>query len=119
MIQQSTVTTSRSKHPGAWAALGHRLSGIALILFLPFHFLVLGLALEDAAALDKFLTLAEMPLVKFAEWGLVMLLALHLGFGLRVLALEFLPWRDTRKGLIVAGSLGAVAVGAVFAAQVL
>lgn len=109
----------KGKHPGAWAALGHRLSGLALVLFLPFHFLVLGLALENAAALDEFLKLAEMPLVKVAEWGLVMLLALHLGFGLRVLALEFLPWRDSRKGLIVLGSLGAVAAGAVFAVQVL
>ncbi|WP_425404513.1 hypothetical protein [Hwanghaeella sp.] len=109
----------KGKHPGAWAALGHRLSGLALVLFLPFHFLVLGLALENAAALDEFLKLAEMPLVKVAEWGLVMLLALHLGFGLRVLALEFLPWRDSRKGLIVLGSLGAVAAGAVFVVQVL
>lgn len=107
------------KHPGAWAALGHRLSGLALVLFLPFHFLVLGLALESAAALDEFLILSEMPLVKIAEWGLVMLLALHLGFGLRVLSLEFLPWRDARKGLILAGSIGAVAVGAAFAIQVL
>jgi len=107
------------KHPGAWAALGHRLSGLALILFLPFHFLVLGLALEDAEALDGFLRLTEMPLVKVAEWGLVMLLALHLGFGLRVLALEFLPWRDSRKGLILAGALGTVAIGAAFAVQVL
>ena len=48
-----------------------------------------------------------------------MLLALHLSFGLRVLVLEFLPWRDSRKGLILAGSVGAVAVGAVFAAQIL
>lgn len=108
-----------NKHPGAWAALGHRLSGLALILFLPFHFLVLGLALESADALDGFLRLSEMPLVKTAEWGLVMLLALHFVFGLRVLALEFLPWRDGRKGLIVLGSLGALAVGGVFALQVL
>ena len=83
------------------------------------HFLVLGLALEDAEALDGFLRLTDMPLVKVAEWGLVMLLALHLSFGLRVLVLEFLPWRDSRKGLILAGSVGAVAVGAVFAAQIL
>ncbi len=111
------------KHPGNWAALGHRLSGLALALFLPVHFLVLGLALEGADALDGFLRLTDMPWVKAAEWGLVMLLALHLGFGLRVLALEFLPQspggRDTRKGLILAGTLGAVAVGVVFSVQML
>ena len=106
------------KHPGAWAALGHRLSGLALILFLPFHFIVLGLALESAERLDGFLKLTDMPLVKVAEWGLVVLLTLHMGFGLRVLMLEFLPWRDTRKGLIVIGAAGALLVGAVFAVRV-
>jgi len=108
----------RRKHPGAWAALGHRLSGLALVLFLPFHFIVLGLALESAERLDGFLRLTDMPLVKVAEWGLVVLLTLHMGFGLRVLMLEFLPWRDTRKGLIVIGAAGAFLVGAAFAFRV-
>lgn len=90
-----------------------------LALFLPIHFLVLGLAIEGEARLDGFLALAENPLVKLAEWGLVILLTVHLAAGLRVLALEFLPWRDTRKGLIGLGALAAAAVGAVFLAQVL
>jgi hypothetical protein len=30
------------------------------------------------------------------------------------LALEFLPWRDSRKGLIGAGAAAALAVGAIF-----
>ncbi len=106
------------KHPGAWAALGHRLSGLALALFLPFHFIVLGLALESADRLDGFLRLTDMPLVKAAEWGLVVLLTLHMGFGVRVLMLEFLPWRDTRKGLIVIGAAGALLAGAIFAVRV-
>ena len=106
-----------TKHPGAWAALGHRLSGLALVLFMPFHFIVLGLALESAERLDGFLKLTDMPLVKVAEWGLVVLLTLHMSFGIRVLMLEFLPWRDTRKGLILAGTAGALIVGAVFAVR--
>jgi fumarate reductase subunit D len=82
-------------------ALAHRLAGIALALFLPAHFWVLSRSLE----LDDFLAWTEQPAVKFAEWGLVTLLALHLAGGLRVLALEFLPWRDWAKGLaaLVAG----------------
>ncbi|MDE2636302.1 MAG: succinate dehydrogenase, partial [Chloroflexota bacterium] len=39
-------------HPLWIAWLVHRLSGLALALFLPAHFLVLGLALNDPAALD-------------------------------------------------------------------
>ena len=72
----------------------HRLSGVALAIFLPLHFLALGLALSGAAPLDTFLTVTRHPLVKSAEWALVVALALHMALGLRVLAIEFLPWRD-------------------------
>ena len=62
-------------HPAYWAFLMHRLSGLALALFLPLHFWALGQALHGAAALDGFLKLADQPLFKLAEWGLVVLLA--------------------------------------------
>jgi fumarate reductase subunit D len=96
-------------HPAWWAFLVHRLSGIALAVFLPVHFWALGTALGGEAALDRFLAWTERPLVKFAEWGLVVLLAAHLAGGLRLLALEFLPWRDWQKSLL------ALAAGATFA----
>lgn len=101
-------------HPGFWAFAAHRLSGVALALFLPLHFLALGLALESDAALDRFLLVADNPVFKAAEWGLVVLLTVHLGAGLRVMVLEFLPWRDSRKGLIGLGAVAALAVGAIF-----
>lgn len=102
-------------HRAWWAFLGHRLSGLALAVFLPFHFLALGLALE-AAALDRFLVWTELASVKVAEWGLVSLLALHLMFGLRLLVLEFLPWPggDARLGWILPGLGAALVVGLVF-----
>jgi fumarate reductase subunit D len=73
-------------------ALVHRVSGIALALFLPVHFWALGKGLE----LQAFLAWTEQPLVKLAEWGMVVLLAAHLGAGLRVLAIEFLD--HARRG---------------------
>ena len=79
------------------ASLIHRVSGLALALFLPLHFYVLGLALNDAARLDAFLNWTNYPLVKFVEAILVLLLALHLFGGLRLLALEFLPWSPRQK----------------------
>ena len=90
-----------------WVAIVHRVSGIALALFLPWHFWVLGRALE----LDDFLKWTEQPLVKAAEWGLVVLLAAHLGGGLRVLALEFLPWTDWQKALTAIAAAVTFAVG--------
>jgi fumarate reductase subunit D len=83
----------------------HRISGIALALFLPLHFWTLGNALQGS------LSWTESPLVKFAEWLIVVALAAHLGGGLRVLALEFLPWRDWQKSLTAAAAALAAAVG--------
>lgn len=65
-------------HPSWRAFWLHRVSGLLLALFLPLHFLALGQALTSPAALEGFLRLADAPLVKVAEWGLVTLLALHL-----------------------------------------
>ena len=92
-------------------ALAHRLSGVGLALFLPLHFWVLARALQ----LDAFLAWTDQPAVKFAEWGLVTLLALHLAGGLRVLALEFLPWRGWAKSLAAAAAGFAFAAGLAFA----
>ena len=100
-------------HPAYWAFVLHRLSGVVLALFLPAHFLVLGLAVEEAA-LDSFLSWSDAPLAKLAESGLVVLLAVHLTGGLRLLALEFLPWSDRQKGLIALATGLALAAGGLF-----
>lgn len=52
--------------------------------------------------MDQALTLTDMPIVKFAEWGLVMLLTLHLVGGVRLILIEFGPWRGVRSGWITA-----------------
>ncbi|MCH6588292.1 MAG: hypothetical protein IH805_08275, partial [Proteobacteria bacterium] len=69
-MNPSSRAWAARRHPGYAAFLAHRVSGVLLAIFLPAHFLVLGLALEDAAALDGFLRWTEAPLVKLAEWGL-------------------------------------------------
>ena len=84
------------------AFLLHRLSGLGLALFLPFHFYVLGLALEGNTALDRALHWTAAPLFKIAEFGLVFLLALHCFGGLRLLALENLRWSDRQKSYAAA-----------------
>ena len=102
-------------HPAYWAFLVHRISGVALALFLPAHFLALASAIRGEAALDDFLRWSEQPLVKAGEWILVMLLAAHLAGGLRILALEFLPWRDWQKTLAALAAAFALLVALVFA----
>ena len=106
---------SHRKHTAWWAFLVHRLSGIALSLFLPAHFLALGTAIRGEAALDEFLHWSAQPLVVAGEWILIVLLAAHLAGGLRLLALEFLPWRDWQKTLAALAAAFAFVAGLVFA----
>jgi fumarate reductase subunit D len=96
------------QHPSYWAFVVHRVSGVCLAAFLPFHFWALGNALQ----LESFLTWTQQPLVKLGEWLIVVAL---LGGGLRVLALEFLPWRDWQKSLAAAAAALTVGVGLAFA----
>lgn len=102
-------------HPAWWAFLVHRISGLALTLFLPAHFLALGTALSGAARLDSFLRWTERPWVIAGEWILVALLGAHLAGGLRLLALELLPWRDWQKTLAAIAAGFALAAGLAFA----
>lgn len=80
----------------------HRTSGLALVLFLPIHFYVLSLAITNPKSLDGLLLWAENPWVKATEFGLVLLLGIHFFGGLRIMALEFLPWTSRQKTLLAA-----------------
>lgn len=103
------------KHPLWIAFVVHRISGLALVLFLPFHFYVLGLAIRDTAALDGFLHWTHNPLVKAAEFGLVFLLAVHAFGGLRLMALELLPWSARQKTFAAAAVAGSFLIACAFA----
>ena len=102
------------QHPAYWAFLVHRISGVLLALFLPFHFWALSQALHGAARLDDFLRWTEHPLAKIAEFGLIVLLAAHLTGGVRLLMLEFLQWREWQKALLTIASVLTVFVGVAF-----
>jgi len=90
-----------------WVAHVHRVSGVALAIFLPLHFWALGNALQ----LDAFLAWTEQPLVKGGEWAIVVALAAHLGGGLRILAIEFLDWHEWQKSLAALAAAVTLAVG--------
>jgi fumarate reductase subunit D len=100
------------------AALVHRLSGLALAIFLPLHFLALGLAIRGEARLETFLRWSDAPLVKLAEGGLVFLLLLHMLGGLRLLVLENLDWRNGQKQLATIAAAVSAVIAFIFLARV-
>jgi fumarate reductase subunit D len=108
------LALKRRARPSYAAFVLHRLSGVLLALFLPLHFWALGQAIQGEARLDGFLRWAEQPSVKLAEAGLVLLLALHLAGGLRLLAVEFLAWRDWQRTAVAAAFGFGLAAGLLY-----
>ncbi|WP_322990379.1 succinate dehydrogenase, cytochrome b556 subunit [Hoeflea sp.] len=104
-------------HPLWIAYLLHRLSGLGLALFLPAHFYLLAMALNQPQTFDELLRFADNPLVKVAEFGLVFLLAVHVFGGLRLLALEFLPWSPRQKTMAASAVAAAFLVAGAFFLQ--
>ena len=86
-----------ARQPLFWAKLIHRVSGLVLAIFLPFHFWALSHALQGESALNRMLKLADNPVYKASEWGLVLLLCLHLTGGLRILWMEKLDLPSSLK----------------------
>jgi fumarate reductase subunit D len=109
-----TVLAPHRRHALYLFFVLHRVSGLLLALFLPVHFWVLAQALTNPQRLDGFLRWTDAPLVKAAETLLVVLLAAHMLGGLRLLALELLPWRDAQKTRAAIAAALALLVGLLF-----
>ena len=96
-------------HAAYWAFLVHRLSGLALAVFLPLHFIALSQAIRGAGALDAFLGWTRAPAVVASEIAIVFALALHLTGGLRLLFIEFVGWKSEAQKAIIAIAGGVAA----------
>ena len=101
-------------HPLWLAYILHRVSGVSLALFLPVHFWVLSLAITDRQRLDGFLLLTETGAIKLAEFGLVFLLAVHMFGGLRLMAMEWLPWTASQKTLAAGATAASFLIAGLF-----
>ena len=106
-------------HPLWLAFILHRVSGLGLAVFLPLHFWVLAMAMTDPAKLDGFLNLTDSAVVKLAEFVLVFLLAVHMLGGLRLMAMEWLPWSASQKTLAATAVAAAFLIATLFFLQAL
>ena len=108
-----------TRHELGVAHLIHRVSGVALVLFLPVHFWLLALAMTDREMLASGLALTHHPLVKIAEWVLVFFLSVHALGGIRLLVLEWVPavserWTQTHMRLASIAFTLAILISGVF-----
>lgn len=101
-------------HSSYFAYMCHRFSGLLLACFIPLHFFVLSQSLRGASGFERYLQLTDFWVFKVGEWGLVVLLAIHLIGGTRLLMIEFGPWKGLRKASIQATILFGIVCGILF-----
>jgi fumarate reductase subunit D len=75
---------------------------------------MLSQSLRGAEGFQKSLTLTDLWVFKFGEWALVILLAVHLAGGIRLLMIEFGSWKGLRKGWMQLSILFAIVCGLLF-----
>jgi len=102
------------KHSSYFAYASHRFSGLLLACFIPLHFFVLSQSLRGASGFERYLELTDFWVFTVGEWGLVVLLAIHLAGGTRLLILEFGPWKGLRKAWTQTTVLFGMACGILF-----
>ncbi len=92
---------------GMFAWMAHRLSGVALTIYIVIH--VWGLrSLGDPASFNTLIVKYHAPVFKLGEFLLLAAVAYHALNGLRIVLIDFLGWSPNHKKLF--WTLGAVAI---------
>ena len=78
-------------HEGQWSWMAHRITGVAVILFLFVHIVDTALVGWGPEAYDKVVKAYHNPIVHLLELGLVISLLYHSLNGLKITAIDFFP----------------------------
>ena len=84
---------------GTLAWLLHRVTGVALALYLIPHFVYVNAARGGAAAFDRELAGLATPLFAVAEWLLIAAVAFHAFNGVRIIAVDCIDLAPQHKRL--------------------
>lgn len=83
---------------GMFAWMAHRLSGLAILVYLVIH--VWGLkSLTDRDAFNELIAGYHAPIYKVGEFLLLVAVAYHAMNGLRIVLIDFLGWSPNQKRL--------------------
>ncbi|WP_022836671.1 succinate dehydrogenase, cytochrome b556 subunit [Salisaeta longa] len=92
---------------GMFAWMAHRLSGVALVVYLVIH--IWGLkALTNEATFNELIASYHAPIFKVGEFLLLAAVVYHAMNGLRIVLIDFMGWSPNQKRLF--WTLGAVAL---------
>jgi succinate dehydrogenase / fumarate reductase cytochrome b subunit len=94
--QKSDYGSVYKGHEGQWSWLGHRITGVGIILFLFAHVVDTAVIGWGPNAYNRVLSAYENPYVRMLELGLVAMVIYHSLNGIKILLIDFFPSLTTR-----------------------
>lgn len=89
--RRSDFGTLYRGHEGQWSWVAHRLTGIAIILFLFAHVVDTAVVGWGPEAYNKVTSVYHNPIVRVLELGLVAAVLYHAVNGIRIMIVDFWP----------------------------
>ncbi len=93
----SNILLRYKPHPGEWAWMLHRVSGVALTVYLFVHIWALRGLTTGRSAFEAEMDLFTTPIFKFLEWGLFAFVIFHSLNGLRVAIVDLASKNASRQ----------------------
>jgi succinate dehydrogenase / fumarate reductase, cytochrome b subunit len=88
---KSDYGTVYKGHEGQWSWLFHRVTGVAIILFLFAHIVDTAVVGWGPEAYNRVVSVYENPLVRVLELGLVAAVLYHAINGMKIMLIDFFP----------------------------
>lgn len=96
----------RNRNTGTLAWLLHRLTGLALSLYICLHLVVLSSEyLFGKGSFNKLMGTFEIPLVKLLEVNLIAVIVFHMLNGLRIIIVDFFQFTRAQRVLFWMGMI--------------
>ena len=88
------------RHPGSWAYILHRLTGIGLVAYLFMHIWALSSLTKGRAVFAEEMKTFSTPPFKFLEWALGLLVMFHAFNGIRIAIVDLGSGAKYQKKLL-------------------
>ncbi len=91
---------------GQWSWIAHRVTGVAIILFLFAHVVDTALVGWGPNAYNKVVAVYHNPLIRLLELGLVAAVIYHALNGVRIMIIDFWPKAADKNRQLIYGTVG-------------
>jgi len=107
VAKKRDYTTLYKGHEGQWSWVAHRVTGVAVILFLFAHIVDTAVIGWGPNAYERVMRAYENPIIRLMELGLVAAVLYHAINGIRIMIVDFWPRAADHQKRLFYWSMGA------------